>query len=243
MRALTLDHLTIAFGDATTSFVPKQFLSASQKELLAAPEVKPLFTTLGCTQILVLEQIHSTIGYVFVSPQTCVTYRPYAWQGDYLATSVPGAGIAVATADCLPIVLHDPRHQAVSVVHAGWRGSVAEVTVAALHQMQAVFGTVPAEVYVYFGPAARVCCYEVQQNIITELADWVVVDCLKQHSGKLFLDVPLMNELQLVRAGVQKKNIAWGACECTICGFGFCSYRRDGATAKRQMTVAVLTER
>jgi YfiH family protein len=240
MRALTLNHLTIAFGDAQTGFETRQFVGASQKELLVAPEVKPLFTTLGCTQILVLQQIHSTVGYAFVSPQTCATYRPYAWQGDYLATSVPGVGIAVATADCLPVVLSDPRHQAVSVVHAGWRGSVAEVSVAALHQMQAVFGTVPADVSVYFGPAARVCCYEVQQNIVAELADWTVADCLKECLGKLFLDVPLLNELQLVRAGVQKENIAWDSCGCTICGFGLCSYRRDGAAAKRQMTVAVL---
>jgi hypothetical protein len=240
MRSLTFDHLTIAFGDAQSSFVPKQFVGTSQKELLVAPEIKPLFTTLGCTQILVLQQIHSTVGYAFVSPQTCATYRPYAWQGDYLVTSVPGVGIAVATADCLPVVLYDQRHQAVSVVHAGWRGSVADVSVAALHQMQAVFGTVSADVSVYFGPAARVCCYEVQNNIVAELPEWSLAECLQERSGKLFLDVPLMNELQLLRAGIQKQNITWDSCECTICGFGLCSYRRDGATAKRQMTVAVL---
>lgn len=240
MRALTLDHLTIVFGDAHSGFAPKQFFGTSQKELLAAPEVTSLFTTLGCTQILALEQIHSSIGYAFVSPQACATYRPYAWQGDYLATSVPGVGIAVATADCLPVVLYDQRHQAVSVVHAGWRGSVAEVSVAALHQMQAVFGTVPVDVHVYFGPAARACCYEVQQSIVADLSEWSVTECLKQRSGKLFLDVPLMNELQLLRAGVQKKNVAWDWCDCTICGFGYCSYRRDGATAKRQMTVATV---
>ncbi len=241
MRALTLDHLTIAFGDAHSGFAPRQFFGVEdQDQLLRAPELNSLLNVLQLSRLLVLEQIHSTVGYAFVSPQACATYRPYAWQGDYLATSVPGVGIAVATADCLPVVLYDSRHQAVSVVHAGWRGSVAEVSVAALQQMQAVFGTVPADVCVYFGPAARACCYEVQQNIVADLSDWSVTECLKQRSGKLFLDVPLMNELQLLRAGVQKKNIAWDSCECTICGSGYCSYRRDGATAKRQMTVAAV---
>ena len=242
MQHVTFDRLAIAFGDSKAAFMPTQFEQvANQQELLRAPELQPYLQTLGkFSHLLVLKQVHSAVGYAFVSPQTCAQYRPYAWKGDYLITSVPGVAIGIATADCLPIVMHDPEHQAIAVIHAGWRGSVEGVACGALQQMQSVFGTNPAQVAVYFGPAARACCYAVREDVANELPEWASSDCLEFRDNTAYLNIPAFNELQLIRAGVRKEHISWKSCDCTICTPGYCSWRRDTIHAQRQLTVALL---
>ena len=51
---------------------------------------------------------------------------------DALVTTSPGVMLAILTADCVPIVLHDPVAGVLACVHAGWRGTVAGVTAATL---------------------------------------------------------------------------------------------------------------
>ena len=48
-------------------------------------------------------------------------------QADALTTNTRGAAIAVKSADCLPILLADPRRRAVAAIHAGWRGAAAAI--------------------------------------------------------------------------------------------------------------------
>lgn len=242
MQHVTLDRLAIAFGGARTSFAPDAFKKVtSQEELLRQPRLQLHLHTLGgFSNLLLLDQTHSITGYAFASEQACKEYKPYAWQGDYLITSVPGVGIGVATADCLPIVMYDHEHQVIAIVHAGWRGSVEGVACAALQQMQSVFGTNPKRLAVFFGPAARACCYEVQEDVANELPEWALKDCLEFRNHRAYLNVPLLNELQLMRAGVQDGHVAWQSCDCTICTFGYCSWRRDNTHAQRQLTVAML---
>ena len=55
---------------------------------------------------------------------------------DALVTTDPGTVLAILVADCVPIILVDPQAGVLACVHAGWRGTVAGVTGAALHAMQ-----------------------------------------------------------------------------------------------------------
>src|ERR1700724_2163519 len=71
---------------------------------------------------------------------------------DALVTTSPGVVLAILTADCVPIVLHDPVAGVLACVHAGWRGTVAGVTAAALAAMQAL-GSRPSDVIARLGPA------------------------------------------------------------------------------------------
>jgi len=61
-------------------------------------------------------------------------------QGDALVTDQPGVLLSVRTADCLPILMSDIRHRAVSAVHAGWRGTVLEIGPKAVQAMADRFG-------------------------------------------------------------------------------------------------------
>jgi len=83
---------------------------------------------------------------------------------DALVTATPGVVLAILTADCVPIVLHDPVAGVLACVHAGWRGTVAGVSAAALTAMQAL-GSRPSDVIAGIGPAIAAARYQVGPDV------------------------------------------------------------------------------
>jgi polyphenol oxidase len=83
---------------------------------------------------------------------------------DALVTSSPGVALAILTADCVPIVLHDPVAGVLACVHAGWRGTVARVSAAAVAVMQTL-GSRPADVIAGIGPAIAAARYQVGPDV------------------------------------------------------------------------------
>ena len=83
---------------------------------------------------------------------------------DALVTTSPAVVLAILTADCVPIVLHDPVAGVLACVHAGWRGTVAGVTAATLAVMQGL-GTCPSDVVAGIGPAVGADRYQVGPDV------------------------------------------------------------------------------
>jgi YfiH family protein len=89
---------------------------------------------------------------------------------DAVVTATPGLGIGVMVADCVPLVLYDPTAHVLAAVHAGWRGTVARVTDAALDAM-AGLGADPADVLVGIGPAITAARYQVGEDVVDAARD------------------------------------------------------------------------
>jgi YfiH family protein len=83
---------------------------------------------------------------------------------DALVTTAPGVVLAILTADCVPIVLHDPVARVLACVHSGWRGTVARVAARALAAMMA-FGSRPEDVLAGLGPAVDPAKYQVGSDV------------------------------------------------------------------------------
>jgi len=83
---------------------------------------------------------------------------------DALITTSPGVVLAILTADCVPIVLHDPVASVLACVHAGWRGTVARVAAAAVAAMTSL-GSHPEDVIAALGPAADPARYQVGPDV------------------------------------------------------------------------------
>jgi len=186
--------------------------------------------SLGAQSITFLNQVHGINGFCVKTSSKSLELRER--DGDFLVTKERGVAIGVLTADCLPIVLFDKKNCGVGVVHAGWRGSVKNISLKALEMMQKEFGTNPADVIAYFGPSARVCCYEVGRDF--------EVSALCERGNKFFFDNTNFNYLQLLEAGVLEENIEKKYNLCTICSELYHSYRRDRDRSGRQATVVVL---
>ncbi|MBI2708289.1 MAG: laccase domain-containing protein [Actinobacteria bacterium] len=76
---------------------------------------------------------------------------------DASVTAVPGAVLAVQTADCAAVLLADAEAGVVGAAHAGWRGlagGVLQRTVSAMHSIGA------RDISAVLGPCIRVGCYE-----------------------------------------------------------------------------------
>ncbi|MBX6342945.1 MAG: peptidoglycan editing factor PgeF, partial [Thermomicrobiaceae bacterium] len=162
---------------------------------------------------------------------------------DALVTATPGLPIAVFCADCVPILLYDPRHRVVAAVHAGWRGTVANVAGRAVATMRERFGTQPIELLAGIGPSIGPCCYEVGEEVESAWAAAGVDHdgvALRRESASLRFDLWRANALALQAAGVREERIEIAAV-CTACHVDrFFSHRAErGRTGRFAAIIAV----
>jgi hypothetical protein len=204
-------------------------------------------------------QVHGTVVSAGRPP---AARRPEA---DVLIARDETLAVAVQVADCVPVLLADPRTGAVAAVHAGWRGLAARAPVVAVHALTAEYGTRPYDVIAAFGPSIGACCYEVGPDVKAQFAaSGVAARTLERwflerpavvpgnppmpgvrlegREGRWYFDGWSAVRDQLEEAGVEPARI-FGPNLCTGSHPGvFCSFRRDGAGAGR-MAAAIHSRR
>lgn len=157
-----------------------------------------------------------------------------AGEGDALITDRPGALLSVRTADCLPILIADPTHHAVAAVHAGWRGTAAEIGPATLVAMSGQFGTRAEDVLVAIGPGIGPCCFEVGPEVGSEFERFFPER--NDLRVRTRIDLAEANRRQFASAGVPAAQIELLRL-CTRCLVEeFHSYRRDGKGSGRMVS-------
>jgi len=77
---------------------------------------------------------------------------------DALITDTPGRGLLITAADCLQVLLLDPRRPAIGLAHAGWRGLVGGVLGATVMAMARAYGSDPVGLLAGIGPGLGPCC-------------------------------------------------------------------------------------
>jgi hypothetical protein len=166
-------------------------------------------------------------------------------EADALVTHRPGTALAVVTADCVPVLLADPVSGAVGAVHAGWRGTAANIAGAAVAAMADRWGVPPARLTAAIGPSIGACCYEVGDELegafvaaghdARALAAWFNRD----DRGRLRLDLWTANRDLLVAAGLRPRQVhVAGLCTKTHLEW-FESYRAEGPNAGRMVAIIV----
>ncbi|MBS1988602.1 peptidoglycan editing factor PgeF [Candidatus Dependentiae bacterium] len=226
--------LCIFFGDAFSC-------STSPKDAQFGFFCQSLCSQLPARSLVVLKQVHGVAGQFIDKINNEIEI--FEHEGDYLTTNQPEVALGVLTADCLPVVMYDPVNHAIAVVHAGWRGSVARIAAYALESLVRNVGTQPSDLQVFFGPAAKVCCYEVQEDFCDLVKDnHLASGALIKRNGKVYFDKVLFNKSLLIELGVKPENINQQYNQCTMCTQGFHSHRRSGGLAGRQLTCALLTD-
>ena len=160
-------------------------------------------------------------------------------EADGMLTTEPGVGLAVLTADCVPLLAAAPGREAVMALHAGWRGSLAGIAVAALRTAAAELGIRPDEWQVALGPSIGGCCYEVEAEIGRQFVDrWGAMPDAWQPAGDHGqLDLRRANRAILVAQGVPEAAIS-DVGPCTSCASDeFFSHRRSSGRAGRQLSL------
>ncbi|MBE6960685.1 MAG: peptidoglycan editing factor PgeF [Ruminococcaceae bacterium] len=167
--------------------------------------------------IVLTRQTHSDIIRV-VTKADCggLDHHTYP-ECDGLITNVPGLALVVFTADCTPILLHDPITGAVGAVHAGWRGTAADIAGKAVRAMADTFGCDPGNIRAAIGPNIDQCCFATDADVPKAMVKALGNDAL-QHiltaEGKYYIDLKAINAMLLWNAGV--KHIE-ASTSCTMC--------------------------
>jgi len=217
--------------------------------------------------LMTVRQIHSDIIHRIDSIPAA---NKEALSGDGMITSTPGLLLGIQAADCLPVILVDPKRQAAGVFHAGWRGTVQRIVEKGVGEMHRSFGSRPRDLEAAIGPGIHGCCYEVGEEVRIKFESQFEYgaelfrevkesDPVREkypllflsarapgHSDlpkKIFLDLVEANRRQLLAAGVPAKNIKASPL-CTNCLPDLLfSYRAEKGKTGRMMAVAGIRER
>ena len=159
--------------------------------------------------------------------------------GDALITNAPGLGLAVQTADCVPVLIADAWKMAVAAVHAGRKGVADGILCATVERMRAEYGCDPRDMRAALGPAISGGCYEVGEECLppfqARYRNWRGF-AAPRGGGKWLLDLPEAVRRQLASAGIPERRIGPPG-PCTFSESArFFSYRREGAPTGRLLS-------
>ena len=144
-------------------------------------------------------------------------FGPELPECDGLITNEPGVALAVFTADCTPILLHDPVTGAVGAVHAGWRGTAASIAGKAVAAMAREFGSRPENIRAAIGPNIGVCCFETDKDVPEAMVAAFGEEArpfIFPKGDKYYVNLKEINALVLRRTGVRHIELST---ECTVC--------------------------
>ncbi len=174
--------------------------------------------------------------------RSSVSRRPPA---DALITDAPAAAVAVAVADCMPILMFDPRAGAVAAVHAGWRGLAAGVIENSVAALTSTYGSDPGDLLIGIGPAIGPCCFEVGAEVIEAFEErgyGAEVRVPEAGGPRPYANLGAGAAAILRRLAVPESQIA-DAAVCTQCNSDWLwSYRADGEAAGRMVCGIALGE-
>ncbi|MGB7438417.1 MAG: peptidoglycan editing factor PgeF [Candidatus Acidiferrum sp.] len=201
------------------------------------------------------KQIHSDVIHCFSSAPA----QPY--KGDASTTNKSGLLLGTQTADCVPILLVDPKKRAVAAIHAGRRGALARIAQKTVGRMQLEFGCKPVDLLAAIGPCIGPCCYEVGAEFVTKFTaqfedapeyfdeartgeepnplQWLNMSPPGHQPPpkNVHLDLRKANHSQLIAAGLRARNV-FTSDLCTACHTDlFFSYRKEASMSGRMLSV------
>lgn len=190
-------------------------------------------TSLKPTGVHTVKQTHSDIFHVITRSEP-IHPQP---EGDALGTDVSKQYLAIKTADCLPVMIHDPDNKRIAAIHAGWKG--------------VAIGIVPKTVKQYFenskalrifiGPHITKKSFEIRTDVLAQLknslptTEWSKVN-VETKEDKFHIDLTEIVELQIksqfpkIQFTTEKANIDTKTTE------DYNSFRRDSTNAGRNIS-------
>ncbi len=253
-------------GGVSTAYGPGElnlgFAASDTRENVLQNRARLLRSVFGETRPLVtLRQVHSSLVHRVGRTQSG---EEAALTGDGMMTDEPGLALGIQTADCVPVLVADPKRGAVAAFHAGWRGTLRRIVEHGIGRMRLEFGSLPEDLSAAIGPAIGACCYGVGEEVEHEFrsqfhyADELFSEVYDSdpvrkkypmlfmtrrapgHSDlgpSLHLDLAEANRRQLLASGLRAEAIVVSG-KCTSCRADlFFSHRAEGGFTGRMLAV------
>ena len=193
--------------------------------------------------LVLTRQTHSDIVRVVTRADCNGCFHRNYPESDALVTRDPGVTLTVFTADCTPILFHDPVTGAVGAAHAGWRGTASAIAVKVVEAMVREFGCKAEDIRVAIGPNVGFCHFEtdadVPEAMLAAFGD-EVKEFIRKAEVKYYVNLKEINALILRRAGVRHIEISE---DCTMCRPDrYWSHRITGGNRGSQGAIIVCKE-
>lgn len=234
-HAYTLKSSKINFGPHLTS-----------KEYIHNYQVLCHELNLNKDNIVRADQQHTaTVKNILEKETNTLEYNPnYLKETDGLLTNSPNIILSTTNADCILFLLFDPIHKAIANVHSGWRGTLQEIIVNTVKQMQETYHTNPKDIICCICPAIHKCHFEVDTDVkdlfhnkFKDLPN--INEIIEKIGNKYHIDTILLNKTLLQNAGLTSKNII-DSNICSVChAKQINSYRTD--KENYQLSTAIIT--
>jgi len=162
-------------------------------------------------------------------------------KADAIITNSPGVTIMMLFADCVPIMMYDPKNNVAAITHAGWQGTVNHIVGKTVISMREKYACSPEDIVACIGPSICVDHYEIGKEVAEEVERSFVKtqQILIEKEEKTYMDLQNANRIVLQNNGVkriQNSNI------CTACNISdWYSHRAEnGQTGRFAAIITVL---
>ena len=209
-------NLTVSTGDRAEN------VRANLERLLAALPHTP-------QTVCLTHQVHKD-RILRVTAENAGDFSAAPPECDGLVTAERGHLLLGKFADCVPILLADRRSGACAVVHAGWRGTVADIAAKGARALCACADTAPADLIAAIGPSIGPCCFLTHDDVadpVRALCGASAADHIAPAAdGRWHIDLKGINAARLEAFGVGEIHVCT---ECTCClPERYYSHRRTG---------------
>lgn len=200
-----------------------------------------MYAALGLdgTKVCSVWQVHSADTVIADAP---LPDRKWLAKADGIVTDKMGLTLAMRFADCVPVLFYDPVQHVIGMAHAGWRGTVQGAAISTLYAMRDTYGSRPSDVLAAIGPSIGPEVYQVGPEVVKAVeAYFGTTDGLIRwaEDGSTYLDLWEANRLSLVKAGVEKIEVA-GICTAQNTHEFFSHRAEKGRTGRFGAVIALM---
>lgn len=203
-------------------------------------------TKISFKYLAIASQVHKA-DVKIVGKDECMApqMKNYIGQYDGLVTNDENVCLAIFTADCTPVLLHDPKNKIIAALHCGWRPLCADIILEGIKKMKNL-GAQEKYIEAGIGPCINKCCFETGAEVadaVNNLLNQKENKCLEKSNddnNKYFIDLRKTVQTRLQQLGVLEKNISH-VTECTSCdNKKYFSYRKENGITGRMASVIKL---
>ncbi len=197
-----------------------------QSDYLCAERVDFYARMMGVKSFIRPKQVHG--DHIEIEPALIEGF-----EADAIILTEKGRGLVMNFADCTPIILYDPVLNIAAGVHAGWRGTAAQIARKTASKMIEL-GSKPENIRAAIGPCISKCCFEVTGEVVEALQPYTVFE---SKGEKFMVDLKETNRRQLEAIGVKNIDILPN---CTVCENNrFFSYRLTKTDKRHNIILAL----
>ena len=218
-------------------FTTRQFVLtyADRPDLQEEAQNNRLFLSeeLGCEEITTAKQIHSA------NIEIIQKDKYFYDNTDAMISNIPKTLMIMNFADCVPVILYSQKDNTGAIVHAGWRGTAAEIVYKTVNKMKNELNIKAKNITALIGPSIGKCCFETHSDAFEQLIkDKNDTSLYEEKNGKYFIDLKKLNYNQLINANVENID-SCNYCTCCMSDIFFSYRKENGITARHSAVVKI----